>query len=125
VTVPGPIGSVLAPHADPARHASLPFASSLCGSCTDVCPVHIDLHHQLLAWRGELAARGLVPLGKRVAARVGRWVLMRAWAYRLAGKLARTFARFAPGNAWTRQRALPEMPRESFRAQWRKRVRAR
>jgi L-lactate dehydrogenase complex protein LldF len=125
VTVPGPIGSVLAPHMDPRKHASLPFASSLCGSCTDVCPVQIDLHHQLLAWRGELAARGLVPLGKRVVSRVGAWVLARTWAYRVLGKLLRTFARFLPRNPWTRQRDLPEMPRESFRAQWRKRVRPR
>ncbi len=125
VTVPGPIGSVLAPHADARAHASLPFASSLCGSCTDVCPVHIDLHHQLLTWRGELASRGLVPLGKRMASRVGAWVLARTWAYRTIGKLLRTFARFLPRNPWTRQRALPEMPRDSFRAQWRKRVRPR
>ena len=124
VAVAGPIGSVLAPHVDPKKHADLPFASSLCGSCSDVCPVRIDLHHQLLAWRGELAAQGLVPLRKRVVSRVGRWVLARTWAYRLCGKLARIFAPYVP-NPWTRQRELPPMPRESFRAQWRKRVRAR
>jgi L-lactate dehydrogenase complex protein LldF len=124
VTVPGPIGSVLAPHIDPKKHADLPFASSLCGSCTDVCPVRIDLHHQLLAWRGELSRLGLVPLGKRVVSRVGAWVLARTWAYRISGKLMRLFAPVVP-NPWTRQRELPPMPRESFRAQWRKRGRAR
>jgi L-lactate dehydrogenase complex protein LldF len=125
VTVPGPIGSVLAPHIDPKKHASLPFASSLCGSCTDVCPVKIDLHHQLLAWRGELAAKGLVPLGKRVVSRVGGWVLARTWAYRFFGKLTRLFAPLLPSallGPWGRQRDLPKMPRESFRAQWRKRA---
>ena len=122
VSVAGPIGSVLAPHVDAKKHASLPFASTLCGSCTDVCPVRIDLHHQLLAWRGELASRGLVPLGKRVASRVGGWVLARTWAYRLVGKLARVLAPFMPRNPWTRQRDLPEMPRMSFRAQWSKRA---
>ncbi|MGE5047533.1 MAG: lactate utilization protein B [Deltaproteobacteria bacterium] len=124
VTVPGPIGSILAPHIDPKKHADLPFASSLCGSCTDVCPVRIDLHHQLLAWRGELSRLGLVPLGKRIVSRVGGWVLLRTWAYRISGKLLRTFAPILP-NPWTRQRELPPMPRESFRAQWRKRGRAR
>jgi L-lactate dehydrogenase complex protein LldF len=124
VTVPGPIGSILAPHIDPKKHADLPFASSLCGSCTDVCPVRIDLHHQLLAWRGELSRLGLVPLGKRIVSRVGGWVLARTWAYRVSGKLMRLFARWVP-NPWTRQRELPPMPRESFRAQWRKRGRAR
>ncbi len=124
VTVPGPIGSILAPHIDPKKHADLPFASSLCGSCTDVCPVRIDLHHQLLAWRGELSRLGLVPLGKRIVSRVGGWVLLRTWAYRLFGKLLRVFAPVLP-NPWTRQRELPPMPRESFRAQWRKRGRPR
>ena len=124
VTVAGPIGSVLAPHIDPKKHADLPFASSLCGSCTDVCPVRIDLHHQLLTWRGELASLGLVPLHKRVVSRVGAWVLARTWAYRIFGKLLRVFAPRIP-NPWTRQRELPPMPRESFRAQWRKRARPR
>src|SRR5882672_4176420 len=124
VTVAGPIGSVLAPHIDPKKHAGLPFASTLCGSCTDVCPVRIDLHHQLLAWRGELAARGLVPLHKRAISRVGAWVLARTWAYRIFGKLLRVLGPRIP-NPWTRQRELPPMPRESFRAQWKKRVRPR
>jgi len=124
VTVAGPIGSILAPHVDAKKHADLPFASSLCGSCSDVCPVRIDLHHQLLAWRGELASRGLVPLHKRLVSRVGAWVLARTWAYRVFGKLLRLLAPRIP-NPWTRQRDLPTMPRESFRAQWRKRVRPR
>jgi L-lactate dehydrogenase complex protein LldF len=86
--------------------------------------VRIDLHHQLLTWRGELASLGLVPLHKRVVSRVGAWVLARTWAYRIFGKLLRMFAPRIP-NPWTRQRELPPMPRESFRAQWRKRVSAR
>ncbi len=61
-TVPGPIGSILAPANDPKEHHSLPFACTLCGSCTDVCPVKIDIHHQLLTWRQELAQMKLVPM---------------------------------------------------------------
>src|SRR2546421_341849 len=56
--VPGPIGSILSPAQDPKAHASLPFASSLCGSCTDVCPVKINIHEQLLTWRRELTKQG-------------------------------------------------------------------
>lgn len=122
VTVPGPIGSILAPSIDPARHASLPFASSLCGSCTDVCPVKISLHHQLLAWRQELARRHLIPLKKRIASSVGSWVLRRPWAYRLLGGMMRwilpklpRFLVYGGWNAWGRQRELPPMPRRSFR----------
>ncbi|HEX8110973.1 MAG TPA: lactate utilization protein B, partial [Kofleriaceae bacterium] len=88
-TVPGPIGSVLAPLRDAARYATLPFASTLCGSCADVCPVRIDLHHQLLALRQDLARRALVPWQKRLVLRVAALVLAWPAAYRLAGWLAR------------------------------------
>jgi len=127
-TVPGPIGSILEPARDPARHASLPFACSLCASCTDVCPVRIDLHQQLLAWRGELLRAGHT-------GRAHRWLLAAAGALlrspratAAAGSLARAAQRFLPerwldraGGAWTRERALPELPRASFRAEWRER----
>jgi L-lactate dehydrogenase complex protein LldF len=53
--IPGPIGSVLGPALGGPAGAELPHASSLCGSCSAVCPVKIDLHGQLLAWRGERA----------------------------------------------------------------------
>ena len=127
-TVPGPIGAILAPHIDPAKHATLPFASSLCGSCSDVCPVRIDLHHQLLTWRSELSRQGLVPLGKRAATKIGGWVMARGWAYRLAGKLARFLVPKLPRwllynrlNVWGRQRELPAFPEKSFRELWKER----
>jgi len=128
VTVPGPIGSVLAPHINPAAHSSLPFASTLCGSCSDVCPVKVDLHHQLLVWRGELGRAGLLPLSKRVASKVGGWILARTWAYRFFGRLGRWLLARVPRaviynrwNAWGRQRELPAPPRESFREIYRRR----
>jgi L-lactate dehydrogenase complex protein LldF len=120
-SVPGPIGSVLAPHRSPAAHASLPFASSLCGSCDDVCPVRIDLHHLLLAWRQELSAGGQVPLPKRLALALSGWVLASPGRYALAFGLARLGLRIAPGLArrlsggWGRGRELPIPPAESFR----------
>jgi len=127
-TVPGPIGSVLAPARDAKRYASLPFASSLCGSCSDVCPVKIDLHHQLFLWRHELSKQGLTPAPKRLASRLGSFVLQRPMLYRVLGWLTRAMGRWLPRsflypriNAWGRQRELPPMPRESFRAQMRRR----
>jgi len=56
-TIPGPIGSILAPHGDPQKYGSLPFASSLCGSCSNVCPVKIDIDKQLYLWRQELTKK--------------------------------------------------------------------
>lgn len=127
-TVPGPIGSVLAPLRDAERHASLPFASTLCGSCADVCPVRIDLHHQLLALRQELARRRLVPWRKRAGLRLAAWVMRRPWLYRLSGWLARRalavlprFLVYRRWNVWGRQRELPIPPRRSFRALYRER----
>ncbi|HSN91176.1 MAG TPA: lactate utilization protein B [Anaeromyxobacteraceae bacterium] len=118
-TIPGPLGSVLAPHRDAAAHATLPFASTLCGSCDDVCPVRIDLHEQLLGWRREIGSRGLLPWRKRAALAVAARVLRHAWLYRLAGRAARGFLRAFPrlgrAGAWGRTRELPPMPRQSFR----------
>ena len=119
VSVPGPIGSVLAPHVSAEKHASLPFASTLCGSCADVCPVKIDLHHQLLAWRGELSPR--LPWHKRAASRVASFVLQRPWLYALAGVIARAGMPFLRVPGWTDQRELPVPPDESFRELWKKR----
>jgi L-lactate dehydrogenase complex protein LldF len=124
-TVPGPIGSLLGPAADAKRYAGLPFASSLCGSCTDVCPVKIDLHRQLLVFRQELGAAGLTPLTKRLAAQAGSFIFQRPWLYRLVGWLGRAAMRalprallYSPLNAWGRQRELPPAPAHSFRAQF-------
>jgi L-lactate dehydrogenase complex protein LldF len=128
VTVAGPIGSIINPARDPARHKSLPFASSLCGSCSDVCPVKIDLHQQLFISRRELARRGLVPATKRMSIKMAAAVLRRPWLYRVMGRVARMALRWLPRslvysrwNVWGRQRELPVAPRASFRELNRKR----
>jgi L-lactate dehydrogenase complex protein LldF len=126
-TIPGPIGSVLAPGRDPAAHASLPHASSLCGSCDEVCPVRIPLHALLLERRREGVRGGHVSRAKRLVAAAGRRVLgsrrlfvLSGWLLRAVG---RTFPRLLCGrwNPWTRRRALPPMPARSFRAEWARR----
>ena len=121
-TIPGPIGSVLAPHRDPAAHASLPFASSLCGSCSDVCPVKVDLHHQLLAFRERLVKEGKTSSAKSLAMSVMSTVFQRPWMYGAGGWLMRRvvplmprFVLYGPWNPWGLQRELPPMPSESFR----------
>jgi L-lactate dehydrogenase complex protein LldF len=127
-TVPGPIGSVLAPSQGDGAHSSLPFASTLCGSCADVCPVRIDLHHQLLAWRGVLVRRGQVPTGKTLALALTAWIFASPWRFAAVGWLARMALRLLPAGlmrrlsgGWGRQRDLPTAPAESFRAQYRRR----
>ncbi|MBM3403105.1 MAG: lactate utilization protein, partial [Bacteroidetes bacterium] len=58
-TVAGPIGSILNPNLDMKANSDLPFASTLCGSCTNVCPVKIDIHDQLWKWRQQIVANGM------------------------------------------------------------------
>ncbi len=127
-TVPGPIGSILAPVRDGDAHHSLPFACSLCGSCTDVCPVKIDLHHQLLTLRREMRREGHLPWTKRVAMTLTSWMMADANRFRLLGGVGRAVVSRLPRflvyhrwNPWGKQRELPAMPRKSFRALYRDR----
>jgi L-lactate dehydrogenase complex protein LldF len=116
--IAGPIGSILAPNVDKAAHGDMPFASTLCGSCTAVCPVKIDIHTQLLKWRQEITAAGHAPWWKTLAMRVTALVLKRPALYALAGRLARPFLPLADLlklDPWTRSRGLPEPPAQSFR----------
>ena len=128
-TVPGPIGSVLSPTRDQNSYKSLPYACSLCGSCSDVCPVKIPLHHQLLSWRGELVGKKLLPLSKRLSMRFASYLFRFPALFRLVGKVGRFALRVLPHwathnrlNVWTIARELPEPPKESFH-QWHRRHR--
>jgi L-lactate dehydrogenase complex protein LldF len=122
-TYPGPIGAVLTPQLVGVEHAAtLPFASSLCGYCYEVCPVKIDIPTVLVKLRRDVvkakrsspedvlfAAAGAVMRDRR------RWTL----ALRLA-PLMRLFRRGGPPpiSRWTAVRDLPEPPRQSFRDWW-------
>jgi L-lactate dehydrogenase complex protein LldF len=126
---PGPIGILLTTARSPSASPSLPLASSLCGSCDDVCPVKIDLHSQILELRQRLAREGLQPASKRLAMRFGSWLLRHRALYEASGRLLRALLRHAPRslvegrwNAWGRQRALPPPPAESFRDAYRRRA---
>jgi L-lactate dehydrogenase complex protein LldF len=127
-TVPGPIGSILAPSFDAKAHKSLPHACSLCASCTDVCPVKINLHEQLYTWRSKLALKGLLAPSKRWGMWLAGKVLGNPTLYRWSGWLGRTalrwtprFLLYSPLNPWGKQRELPEPPRQSFRELYRAR----
>ena len=126
--VPGPIGSILSAASDAKEHSSLPFACSLCGSCTDVCPVKIDLHHQLLAMRKEIAHQGLLPISKTLSMKLASLVLRTPGLYRFAGFVARKVVPLLPRfmlynrlNGWGKQRELPDFPKQSFREQFKQR----
>jgi L-lactate dehydrogenase complex protein LldF len=125
-TVPGPIGAVLTPGIDLERYASLPFASTLCGSCTAVCPVKIDLDAQLYRWRQLVVEAGYVSTRKRVMVRIAAMVLSHPRVADGVGKVLRAGLRVLPksvarrfAGTWGRTRVLPQPPRQSFMAWYR------
>jgi L-lactate dehydrogenase complex protein LldF len=125
--VAGPIGSILNPNLDMKANADLPFASTLCGSCTNVCPVKIDIHDQLWKWRQVIATEGHVAAGKKMGMKGLAFVLSKPSLYRISGSLGRWFMRMLPFlfkskklNPWYRNREMPAAPSKSFRGWYKK-----
>ena len=118
----GPIGAILAPGKDPKVHSDLPFASSLCGSCSDVCPVKINIHEQLYLWRQEMGESGNISATKKVVMKKSGTVLSNTKSYQFYGGILRRSLRYLPRpivyswlNIWGRDREMPAAPHESFR----------
>jgi L-lactate dehydrogenase complex protein LldF len=116
----GPMGAVLVPLLVGLGNApSLPHASSLCGACTEACPVKIPLHELLLELRRDLVEEHVASWRERIA--FSLW--SRAWSttggYRLSTLAARMGQRFGgrvgPGKAWSAGRDLPRLARRRFR----------
>jgi L-lactate dehydrogenase complex protein LldF len=137
----GPIGAILTPQFLGVNYEpGLPFASSLCGACAEVCPVKIDIPKILLELRSEVKEaeqrQGANRL-ERMAFRIWAWVMRHPRLYELAGMAAaslapapddggwvrsvRTAIQPAPLRAWLSQRDLPPSPPKSFRQMWRER----
>jgi L-lactate dehydrogenase complex protein LldF len=121
--IAGPIGAILAPGIDMKKYADLPFASTLCGSCSNVCPVKIDIHEQLYKWRQVLVKNGHVTLGKSFGIRSMAAVLSSPHIFKWGGRIGRMLMKHLPFivnnslNPWYRQREMPEPPPQSFK-QW-------
>ncbi|GAA4078456.1 lactate utilization protein B [Nonomuraea soli] len=120
---PGPIGAILTPQlrgVETELDASLPYASSLCGACYEVCPVAIDIPEVLVDLRAKVPHKRAERAGMKVAG----WVLDKpvrlARAQRLAIRFRGLAPRRLPGpmSAWTDTRDLPEIPEQSFRDWW-------
>src|SRR5690606_37419481 len=86
-TVPGPIGAILSPGRDLKKYSTLPFASTLCGSCSDVCPVKIDIHDQLYKWRQLITKNGQADPTKKLGMQTAGWLFAHPGFYRFAGKI--------------------------------------
>ena len=136
----GPIGAILTPQfMGVSREPSLPFASSLCGACAEVCPVKIDIPKVLVELRADVhqsEARQKRNRLEKLAFRLFGWLMQHPRAYEWAGRLAASLANSADGGwmrrvplplnvgpvrAWLSQRDLPPPPSRSFRQLWRQR----
>ncbi|WFE97725.1 lactate utilization protein B [Micromonospora sp. WMMD987] len=130
---PGPIGAILSPQLtgqDAGRNSTLPYASTLCGACYDVCPVKIDIPAILV----HLRQAGPKPPAERAAMAVLAWTMRdrRRWraalrTARSGGRPLRVLARRHGGrlrrapwplSAWTAHRDAPLPADESFRDWW-------
>jgi L-lactate dehydrogenase complex protein LldF len=121
-TYSGPIGVIVDPTFNLRKYSALPFASTLNGSCTRVCPVKIDIHDQIYRWRKVIAERNQLPMVKKEAMRMAGKVLSSPKLYRMAVKAAQAGLDYLPRsmiynplNAWGKQREVPKAPKQSFR----------
>ncbi|MFE5022956.1 LutB/LldF family L-lactate oxidation iron-sulfur protein [Streptomyces sp. NPDC056656] len=138
---PGPIGAILSPQLRGTASeidASLPYASSLCGACYEVCPVAIDIPEVLVHLRERIVQGGpatrhgnrvvLKPAkghaAERAAMRAAGWAFTHPGALRAGQRVASRTRRFhprtlpGPGRAWSATRDLPLVPAEPFRDWW-------
>ncbi|HJV46832.1 MAG TPA: LutB/LldF family L-lactate oxidation iron-sulfur protein [Bacillota bacterium] len=127
---PGPIGAVLTPLLGGyEKYKELPYASSLCGACTEACPVKIPLHHLLIAHRRKIVEEEkMAPFSERMAMRGFKWVARSPRMFRMGTKVAPVFMEpftheetitKGPGpiKPWTDIRDFPPPSKETFH-QW-------
>ncbi len=130
-TYSGPIGSVITPHLRGLQDwKHLSYASSLCGACTETCPVKIDLHHHLLQNRRN-SARQKPSTAEKMAFKIAGVVMNHPWLYATVKKAVRVFqplhklvkgTRLDPAYSWTQTRDLPSAPPQSFKEWWKDRA---
>jgi L-lactate dehydrogenase complex protein LldF len=137
---PGPIGAILTPQlADLKAGTTLPWASSLCGACYEVCPVKIDIPTVLVHLRGKITRREaeghrMEHIGERASMSLSARIFAVPRRYRLAQRLGGPVGRFlgrhpwlsralpGPVAGWTATRELPVPPVETFADWWRGRA---
>lgn len=139
----GPIGAILTPQLQQMHHAqSLPFASSLCGACYEVCPVKINIPEVLIHLRNEVVQQNTAGITglfdvEAAAMKALAAVFRSERRFQAAQRLARTaqspfIGKDKQGNGWitklpgtlggwTRSRDLQPMPQQTFRDWWTKR----
>jgi L-lactate dehydrogenase complex protein LldF len=133
---PGPIGAIITPQLERMQHAqSLPYASTLCGACYEVCPVKIDIPEVLIELRAQVVDQDRKRLKRVVdpmylAMKMASFVFLEAWRFHMAQRLARIVTRVFTGHdgwihslpglgaKWTQTRDLRDLPSQTFHEWW-------
>jgi L-lactate dehydrogenase complex protein LldF len=133
---PGPIGAILTPQLMQMKHAqSLPYASSLCGACYEVCPVKINIPEILIDLRAQVTDKERKTVGKffdpmYLGLRIANLLFSRAWLFHAAQKMGRIGAGFltrkdgwihslpSVGAKWSQTRDLRGLPKQTFHEWW-------
>jgi len=122
-TYSGPIGSIITPHMRGMKEFKhLSYASSLCGKCTEVCPVKIDIHKMLLLNRRDAVQDGFVTTKEKWG--WGMWkkgMLKRNLTDFFGGKMKNYLMRTFFKGSWGHLRDMPEVAEKSFSKQWKER----
>ncbi len=126
-TYSGPIGVILDPGFDHRKYRELPFHSTLCGSCSEVCPVRIDISDQIYKWRRVISAEDLLPVAKAAGMAVLGKVLEHGSTFHAAEAAGIAAVEHLPKpvldnplNPWTKHREMPSPPKETFHAWYEK-----
>ncbi len=121
-TYSGPIGSVITPHLKNLKeYKHLSYASSLCGNCTEVCPVRINLHELLLENRYEAVSEGDSSVSERVAWKVWKTAsLHRSMMNMSNGKMKNKIVN-SLFKGWTKHRANLDFSQKTFNEMWKER----
>lgn len=119
-TYSGPIGSVISPHYLGMRdYNHLSFASTLCGKCTEVCPVKIPLHELLLYNRHEAVSKKYISYKWRIIVQGWKTLMLHRWMIdkpksKLKNRMISRFGR----KMWGTRRSLPKIAPKSFKERW-------
>ncbi len=119
-TYSGPIGSLITPHTQGMKNFKhLSEASTLCGKCTEVCPVRIDISRMLLLNRRDAVRAGHMPASEKMLWKIyTTGAGKRKWMDFLGSKTKNFLLRFFFRKKWGEKRSLPQVSKQSFSQQW-------
>jgi len=120
-TYSGPIGSVITPHLQGMKEwKHLSYASSLCGNCTEVCAVKINLHELLLENRHEAVDEGNASFAERTGWKLWKQAMLKRSLMNMGNRRIKNWVVNTLLKGWKEHRSEMEFPRKSFNQMWKK-----